>query len=513
MSQPFLDEVDQLIRARYPLLYVVTWEEERARRLLAQVVQRQQKSLFEWSITDGIRRVMGPREGNTTDFGQARAREPLAVLNEILQTDTAAVYVLKDFHRYLNEPDVVRQVRDLAHALRRTRKTIVFLAPTLSLPEELDKAVTVVDLPLPTYEDLAELLNTQITGPGVSRNFRVKLNSGERDALIKAAQGLTLTEAENAFARAIVRDNVLDGDDIDAVAEEKKQVIRKSGLLEYYDTTDDLGAVGGMALLKEWLQKRVRAFSKEAREYGLPQPRGILLLGVQGCGKSLVSKTVAASWRLPLLRMDMSRIFQGYIGSSEENMRRALQTAESLAPVVLWVDEVEKAFAGMEGSSASDGGTTARVIGLLLTWMQEKQAPVFVVATANNLKGLPPELLRKGRLDEIFFVDLPRGRERAEIFQIHLRRLRRDPAAFDLKKLVTATRGFSGAEIEQVIISALHDSFFDNRELDTQDMVRAIEDTVPLSRTMREEVNQLRAWAADRARPVSVVMRQVKEEN
>jgi hypothetical protein len=505
MSKAFLEEVDQLIRARYSLLYVVTWEEERARRLLAQVVQRQQKALFEWSITEGIRRVMGPRETSGGEAPRARSREPLAVLNEILQTDTSAVYILKDFHRYLEEGDVVRQVRDLAHALRHTRKTVVFLSPKLNLPEELDKSVSVVDLPLPTYDELAELLNNQIANPAVSRNFRVKLNAGDRDALIKAAQGLTLSEAENAFARAIVRDNTLDGDDIESVAEEKRQVIRKSGLLEYYDTSDDLRAVGGMDLLKEWLKKRVRAFSKEARDYGLPQPRGILLLGVQGCGKSLVSKTVAASWRLPLLRMDMSRIFQGYIGSSEENMRRALQTAESLAPVVLWVDEVEKAFAGMEGSSASDGGTTARVIGLLLTWMQEKQAPVFVVATANNLKGLPPELLRKGRLDEIFFVDLPRGRERAEIFQIHLKRLRRDPARFDLKGLVAATRGFSGAEIEQVIVSALHDSFFADRELETEDMMHAIEETVPLSRTMREEVQRLRAWAADRARPVSKV--------
>lgn len=512
MSTSFLNELDQLIRARYPLIYVVTSEEERTRKLLAQLVQHQKKALFEWSITEGLRKVTGPRESGVNDFSAARAREPLAVLNEILQADTSAVYVLKDFHRYLDQGDIVRQLRDLAQALRRTRKTVILLAPRLTLPDELDKAVTVVDLPLPTYDELADMLNTQITGPGVSRHFRVKLNSGERDALIKAAQGLTLTEAENAFARAIARDNVLDGDDISTVADEKKQVIRKNGLLEYCDTPDDLDAVGGMTLLKAWLEKRVRAFSKEARDYGLPQPRGILLLGVQGCGKSLVSKTVAASWRLPLLRMDMSRIFQGYVGSSEENMRRALQTAESLAPVVLWIDEVEKAFSGIEGSNASDGGTTARVIGLLLTWLQEKKAPVFVVATANNLKGLPPELLRKGRLDEIFFVDLPRGRERAEIFQIHLKRLKRDPTAFDLHELVAATRGFSGAEIEQVIISALHDSFFANRDLETADLMHAVAETVPLSRTMREDVQALRSWAKDRARPVAVRNRATSED-
>jgi SpoVK/Ycf46/Vps4 family AAA+-type ATPase len=238
----------------------------------------------------------------------------------------------------------------------------------------------------------------------------------------------------------------------------------------------------------------------------------LLLLGVQGCGKSLMAKSIASAWRLPLLRMDMSRIFQGYIGSSEDNMRRAMQMTESLAPVVLWVDEIEKAFSGVEGSSTTDGGTTARVVGQFLTWMQEKRGAVFIVATANAIHGLPPELLRKGRLDEIFFVDLPRGRERAEIFSIHLKKLRRTPENFDLHALVRASRGFSGAEIEQAIISGLHDSFFDNREVETQDILNAIAQTVPLSRTIREKMNELRAWAADRARPVSTVQRREAAE-
>ena len=274
-------------------------------------------------------------------------------------------------------------------------------------------------------------------------------------------------------------------------------------MLEYSDLPENLANVGGMDILKDWLRKRVRAFSDDARDYGLPEPKGILLMGVQGCGKSLVAKTIASSWRLPLLRMDMSRIFQGYIGSSEQNMRRALKLAESLAPVVLWIDEIEKAFSGVEGSGSTDGGTTARVVGTFLTWIQEKTAPVFVVATANRVEGLPPELMRKGRLDEIFFVDLPSTKERNEIFAIHLRRMRRDPAKFDLDALAKAADGFSGSEIEQAIVSAMHDSFFAGREVETPDILNSIKIAVPLSVTMAEGVAKLRDWSRNRARPVS----------
>lgn len=500
MPRRFLQEMDRLIRARCSLLYVVTFEEDRARRLLAELAQNQRKVVFEWSITDGLRRVTGSADNSPAS---KRIREPLAVLNEILQADTQAYYLLKDFHTYLDAQEVVRQLRDLVRTLGRTKKTIIIISPILKIPPELEKQLTIVDLPLPTYGELNELLTNKIADPGVVRPFKIKLTTAERDALVKAAQGLTLAEAENAFAQAIVRDKVLDGSDIDVIIAEKKQIIRKTELLEYYDGAEDLGHVGGMDLLKDWLKKRVRSFSEEARRYGLPQPRGILLMGVQGCGKSLLAKTIAASWRLPLLRMDMSRIFQAYIGSSEQNMRRAVKLAEGLAPVVLWIDEIEKAFSGAESSSGTDAGTTARVLGTFLTWIQEKTAPVFVVATANEVQGLPPELLRKGRLDEIFFVDLPRARERAEIFQIHLRKVDRDPSKFDLRALAAASKGFSGAEIEQALISALHDSFFDNREVETADILRALQESVPMSATMREQIERLRSWAGGRTRPVS----------
>ncbi|MBI2433701.1 MAG: AAA family ATPase [Candidatus Hydrogenedentes bacterium] len=501
MSREFLQNVDELIRARYPLLYVVTWEEERVRQLLAEVARAQGKSLLEWSITDGLRAIVGERRAPGPN--QKRERNVLALLNEILQADASCIYLLKDFHTYLEAPEIVRQMRDLCQALRSSHKTMVICSPFLKIPVELEKAVTIVDLPLPSYEELSRLLDERVLrGPG-PRSYRIQLTPAERDGIIKAAQGLTLTEAENAFAKSIVRDKTLDGRDVQAIMFEKVQIIRKSGLLEYYDLTSGLTTLGGMDLLKDWVRKRVRAFSQEAREYGLPPPRGILLMGVQGCGKSLAAKSIATVWSLPLLRLDMSRIFQGYIGSSEDNMRRALKVAESLAPVVLWIDEIEKAFSGVEGSSATDAGTTARVIGQYLTWMQEKSSPVFVVATANNVQHLPPELLRKGRLDEIFFIDLPRTREAAEIFSIHLKRLRRDPAAFDLNLLAAAAKGFSGAEIEQAIISAMYDSFFAGREVTTQDILNSLQETVPLSRTMRESIDSLRAWAADRARPAS----------
>ncbi|NUM54211.1 MAG: AAA family ATPase [Candidatus Hydrogenedentes bacterium] len=500
MSVQFVRELEELIRARYSLLYLVTWEEDRARRLLIDLAANMKKYLFEWSITDGLRSMNGSPENRTS---AKRLREPLAVLNEILQADVSGIYILKDFHTYLETPEIVRQLRDLASALRRSRKTVIILSPTLKVPPEMEKAITIVDMPLPSYQDLSDLLEHTIRSGEANKKFDVRLSGADRDAMVKAAMGLTLGEAENAFAHAIVLDKVLDRDDVKAVAAEKRQIIRKSGLLEFYEVTENLAGVGGMDSLKDWLCKRVRAFSPEAREYGLPQPRGILLMGVQGCGKSLLAKTISAEWRLPLLRMDMSMIFQGYIGSSEQNMRKAVQIAESVAPVILWIDEIEKAFSGVQGSGSSDAGTTARVVGTFLTWIQEKTAPVFVVATANDVQELPPELLRKGRFDEVFFVDLPGEFERAEIFAIHLAKLRREPSKFDLSVLSKSAEGFSGAEIEQAIVSAMHDSFFAGRDVTTEDILVSLRETVPLSKTMRERITDLREWARTRSRPVS----------
>ena len=321
---------------------------------------------------------------------------------------------------------------------------------------------------------------------------------------MQAALGLTLGEAENVFAKIIVKNQRLSGEHVNEVFAEKQQIIRKSGLLEYYAAEEDFTSVGGLSVLKDWVNKRAVAFTAEARAFGLPAPKGVLLLGVQGCGKSLCAKAVSRLWQLPLLRFDMGRMFGSLVGSSEENVRRAIAVAESIAPAVLWVDEIDKAFTGSQSSGVTDGGTTARVFGTFLTWLSEKSAPVFVVATANDVSQLPPELLRKGRLDEIFYVDLPLDEERAEIFRIHLAKRNRNPEEFDLPALAAASPEFSGAEIEEAIISALYDAFYAKQELATAHVLATLSQTVPLARTMAEKITAQRNWAIGRARNASV---------
>jgi ATP-dependent 26S proteasome regulatory subunit len=493
-------QLDVLIRARYPILYLVSWEEDRAMYLLLKIARTQKKNLAVWTATDGMRTIeVGSGLRELTDPG----RKPLEALNAILQDAQPCLYVLKDFHPYLKDPVVIRQLRDLCHALRRSYKTVVLLSPQLELPLELQKSVSVLDLPVPGRQVMEGLLDELVRDVTASGKASVELTDSDRDRLVGAVLGLTLDEAERVFNQALVRDAKLDASDIDAVLSEKKQIVRKSGLLEYYDPQEDMGSVGGLDILKEWLRKRGKAFSDQARAYGLPRPKGVLLLGVQGCGKSLTAKAVARLWGLPLLRFDISRIFDRFIGSSESNMRQALQTAESIAPAILWVDEIEKAFSGIQSSGVSDAGTTSRVFGTFITWLQETPALVFTIATANAIESLPPELLRKGRFDEIFFVDLPEAKEREEIFAIHLRKRQRDPKQFDLAELAAITEGFSGAEIEQAIVSALYDAFDAGREVGMSDIARCINESVPLSVTMREGIAALRAWARDRARPAS----------
>ncbi|HEX8701219.1 MAG TPA: AAA family ATPase [Myxococcaceae bacterium] len=498
-SVPWLEELDILVRARYPLLYLVSWEEHRVDSVLAELARSHGKALFHWSITRGLRNVGGTRAPALPED----TREPPAALAAIEKLTEPALVVLKDFHPYLEDKGVVRAVRELAHFLKTTFTTVIILSPSLSIPVELEKEISVIDVPMPTYTDLMQLLKEIVTVVRKGNKATVELSREHADQLIKASLGLTLSEAENAFAKAIAHDGRLCADDIKRVQDEKRQVIRKSGLLEYYPPDETLGNVGGLSNLKSWLGQRTSAFGERARQFGLPEPRGVLLLGVQGCGKSLTAKAISAQWNLPLLRLDMGRIFSGLVGSSEENLRKAIRVAESISPVVLWVDEIEKGLSGVGGSNTGDSGVSARVFGTLLTWLQEKTAPVFVVATANRIDGLPPELLRKGRFDEIFFIDLPEQAERREIFRIHLKRRRRDPAGYDLDALAAMTEGFSGAEIEQVVIAGLYEAFAESAELGQQHMVRTLRDTFPLSVTMRDEIARLREWAKGRTRPAS----------
>jgi ATP-dependent 26S proteasome regulatory subunit len=497
-------ELETLIRARYPILYIISSEEVRVQNLVMEIARKRQKKVFEWSYSTGI--VPAGTSIQSQKHRNAATKDPLAALDQVIEQVEPALFIFKDFHPFLTKNNfaVVRKLKEIALHLKNSFKTILLVSPVMEIPTELEKEITVVNYPLPSREDLSELLDKIIADVKQFKQVVIDLDGPGRERLLQAALGLTLGEAENVFAKIIVKAERLSGEDVNEVFAEKQQIIRKSGLLEYYATSETFSHIGGLAVLKDWLGKRAVAFSDEARAFGLPAPKGILMLGVQGCGKSLCAKAVSTQWQLPLLRFDMGRMFGSLVGSSEENVRRAIAVAESVAPAILWVDEIDKAFAGSQGSGATDGGTTARVFGTFLTWLSEKSAPVFVVATANDISQLPPELLRKGRLDEIFFVDLPSRAERIEVFRIHLTKRGRDASRFDLESLAEASTDFSGAEIEEAINSALYDAFYAKNELSMEHLLTALGQTVPLAKTMDEQINRLRTWAEGRARNASV---------
>jgi SpoVK/Ycf46/Vps4 family AAA+-type ATPase len=497
----FHDELELLIRARYPILYIISSEESRVQNAVVDVAAKRRKKVFEWSCTTGL--VPSGTSFQSQKSRNPATKDPLAALDVVIEQVEPALFVFKDFHPFLTRQNfaVIRRLKDIALHLKDSFKTILLVSPVLEIPSELEKEISVLNFPLPTREDLSALLDRIMAEV---KEVVVDLPESDRQRLLQAALGLTLGEAENVFAKIMVKEQRLSGEDVHEVFAEKQQIIRKSGLLEYCATTETFSHVGGLAVLKDWLNKRAAAFTDEARAFGLPAPRGILMLGVQGCGKSLCAKAVSTQWQLPLLRFDMGRMFGSLIGSSEENTRRAIAVAESVAPAILWVDEIDKAFAGSQGSAVADGGTTARVFSTFLTWLSEKAAPVFVVATANDISQLPPELLRKGRLDEIFFIDLPGVEEREEIFRIHLAKRGRDPALFDTAACAEASRDLSGAEIEESINSALYDAFHGRCEVTTAHILAALAQTVPLAKTMDEQIGRLRHWADGRARNASM---------
>ena len=499
-------ELEVLIRARYPIIYVVSWEEERVERVLADIARKRNKKLLIWTCTQGIVKPGAePQRGGK--IGSGNTSDPLAALDNVLGHVEPAIFLFKDFHPYTDDQRgniaIIRRLRDVAHHLRDSYKTIVIVAPLLRIAPELIKDVTLLEFGLPVVDDFQRLLARVIDDVKYKPRIRINLDTEGRERLLHAASGLTLKEAENVFAKTLVINGKIDADDVQVVFSEKQQIIKKSGLLEYYESKDQFANVAGLDNLKQWLRKRSLAFSEKAAVFGLPAPKGVLLLGVQGCGKSLCAKAASSLWKLPLLRLDIGRMFGSLVGSSEENMRRAVQIAESIAPAILWVDEIDKAFAGAMGSSGSDAGTASRVFGTFLTWLSEKTAPVFVIATANDISHLPPELLRKGRVDEIFFVDLPNDSERTEVFRIHIEKRGRNPESFDLQRLARHSDGFSGAEIEEAIVSGLFDAFGQGAELTTEILLNSLAETVPLSKTMSEELNRLRGWAQGRARPAT----------
>ena len=487
-------EIEVLLRAKYPILYIVSWEERRVEEALANVCRGLNRTLYQWTLTQGMRPSVG-KPGRTP-----LTSPELEALAQIHEAPDYSVFLLKDFHPYMRDHRTIRLLRDLAAKMRAKAQAIVILAPTLQLPADIEKEVSVIEFPLPDAQEIEVTLNRVVAAVGEGKGVDTSLAPEDRERLVKSAQGLTMDEIESVFARSLVEKKRFD---VDAVLKEKQQIIRKSGLLEYYAPDSRIKDVGGMELLKEWLDKRTKSFSDKAKEFGIPAPKGMLLLGVQGCGKSLLAKAVATHWNLPLLKLDVGRIFGSLVGQSEENIRKAIAVAESVAPCVLWADEIEKGFAGVGGSGASDSGTTARVFATFLTWMSEKTAPVFMIATANDVTALPPEMLRKGRFDEIFFVDLPDKEERREIFAIHLGKRNRPVEKFDLEELAMKTHGFSGAEIEQVVVGALYIAFDKDRELEQADLLEEAKNVVPLSVMMSEDIAELREWAALRTRPAS----------
>lgn len=490
----FQDELTAYHKAGYAALYVVTPEETRLEREIGLVAKQRKLAFWRWSVTEGWREVPNGDEAP----GSRETTDPIQALRDVRELPEEGVYVLRDYHFFLENPEVIRSLKDLLPVCRTTGRLLVFVAARLVLPPELAKELTVVEYRLPTREDL-DLVLAKVLG-GVKEK---KIAIPDRRAVLESSLGMTGVEAENAFALALVKHKALGSEAVATIHREKVQVVKKSGLLEVVEPAESLESVGGLDRLKGWLGSRAKAFSEDAREFGLPVPKGVLVIGVPGTGKSLTGKCVARSWNLPLLRLDMGRLFGGIVGESESNARQVLRQAEDMSPTVLWVDEIEKGAAGMGGSGSLDSGVTARVLGTILTWLQDKTAPVFLFATANRVDALPPELLRKGRFDEIFWLDLPDADEREQIFVIHLRKRGWLRANIGPRVLAADAKDFTGAEIEQAVIAGLFKAFDAGRDLQETDIREAIRETVPLVVTMKEDIRRMRDWARTRAVPAS----------
>ena len=481
----FREEFELLLRACYPLIYIPTTEEERVETAIASCAKNlSNRNLYIWDFVDGY-------QDNPNNAGVG-TRNPLQALEyvEKLQPQVPGVFVLRDFHRFLEDVSISRKLRNLARRLKSQPKNLVILAPEVAIPPELTEVITVVDFPLPTAGEIKTEINNLLSSTGKAPDSKML---GE---LVRSAQGLPLERIRRVLTRAIAAHGEIRPEDVELVLEEKRQSIRQTQILDFYPATEQISDIGGLDDLKSWLLRRGGAFSERARSYGLPHPRGLMLVGIQGTGKSLTAKAIAHHWHLPLLRLDVGRLFGGLVGESESRTRQMINLAEALSPCILWIDEIDKAFSGIGGRG--DGGTTSRVFGTFINWLGEKQSPVFVVATANNIRQLPPEMLRKGRFDEIFFVDLPSEVERKAIFQVHLSRLRpHNLKNYDLEQLAQETPGFSGAEIEQTLIEAMHIGFSENRDFSTDDILEATQQIIPLARTAQEQIQFLQSWARD----------------
>jgi SpoVK/Ycf46/Vps4 family AAA+-type ATPase len=493
----FEQHLDVYFRARFTLIVLVTVEEERALQAIKCVCKENNRACLTWDLAEGFQ-PLSMEEGLTLPA----ARDPVTALEKVDQADGNGVVVLKDFQECWANPQVRRKLRSVAQRLKFTKKSLLVITATNKLPEDLKDEAVVIDHPAPTAGELQGMLNQLTKAPGV----KVCLTEPGQAKLLQTAAGLTAAQAQRLFAESIVIHGELDDRAIGDVAQGLKQLVRESQALDFYDVTETIDNVGGLGALKEWLRLRERAFTPEAHRYGLPAPKGLALIGIPGTGKSLTAKMIGGLWRVPLLRLDVGALFSSLVGETEERVRRALRLTEAIAPCVLWIDEVEKALA----SGGLDGGTSMRVFGTILTWMQEKTAACFVVATANDIQKLPPELIRKGRFDEIFFLDLPTLEERKEIFTVHLGKRQRQPANFDIARLAQLAEGYVGAEIEQAVIDAMYVGFNGRREFTTADIAAALKRQVPLSIASRETITALRDWLRE-GRAQSASFREIKE--
>jgi AAA+ superfamily predicted ATPase len=490
-----LADLELLIRSRHGIIHIQSVEEERVQLLLRHLAHRMTLPFFTWTRTRGI-----VRDGNAN--GIYDTQEPGQALAHLVSSQMAALYHFPAFDGMATSDLLVQRLREVAVELGRRAGALVITGTGVEFPPSLRPIVASMPLPAPTAAELRSLVQLIARDLGRSRSVQVRLDDRDEARLFNALSGLTLLEAEKVLTRAMVEDGMLDAADIARVVQNRKRLVEQEGVLEYYPAEESWAEVAGMNGLREWLRKRSAIIRDPdaAAAYGLSFPRGMLLIGVPGCGKSFSARAVAGEWGLPLLRMDTASLYNRYVGATEDNFRRAMRTAEAMAPCVLFIDELEKAFAS---GGSEDGGLSTRVLGTFLTWLQERKPHVFVVATANDVSRLPPEFLRKGRFDETFFVDLPDGAAREGILDIHLRRRRQDPGAFRLPDLAAATDGFSGAELEQAVVSALYTAFAEGSPLRQQHLLREVAATRPLSVTMAEKIQALRDWARERAVPAN----------
>jgi len=479
----FLNDLILLLKARYPIIYISTYEEERIEYLIQLCSKKYiSRTCYSWDFINGY-------QGNPNDAGFA-SKNPLEALEliDLLTPETASIFILKDYANFLKDISIIRKLKNLSSTLKTQPKNIIIISPEINIPESLKELITVIEFPFPTYSEIQSELKR------LSNSLQQDISEENLNNLTLACQGLSLERIRRVLSKIIAKEGEINESSPSLILEEKRQIIQQTQLLEFCKADKKLSDLGGLDNFKLWLKCRNEAFSQAAIEYGLPYPKGLLLVGVQGTGKSIAAKIVANEWKLPLLRLDFGRLFASLVGESESRVRNMIQIAEALSPCVLWVDEIDKAFAGTQNSG--DSGTTGRVLATFITWLSEKTTPVFVVATANNIEWIPAEILRKGRFDEVFFLSLPSRQERKAIFEVHLLKSRPNSLNnFKLDLLSDLTKNFSGAEIEQVIIDGMRLGFNEKREFNNEDLIVAIQNCVPLAKTKNKEIKALQEWS------------------